>query len=222
MGQMGSNHVDQMADRPYIPLSAAPVSQRQSFSPAFYDPSSRSVPPPRSNYYEGSYGQDEAALLAKRKRKTLPNGESESPTSNPASLSNPDSQPDSSKSSSDSKIGLLEQYKLSNTDKIVVSRDVELKAKVTELERHQIGAILEAYKQAIKLVKAHGIPKSSEDINTTINLTELGVRRLIFFFKLISDFRNLDHDLMVKLLKKNMMNLIQIHVRNVSIFKSYF
>jgi len=42
-------------------------------------------------------------------------------------------------------------------------------------------------------------------------LTELGVRRLIFFFKLISDFRNLDHDLMVKLLKRNMMNLIQIH-----------
>lgn len=154
---------------------------------AFYDSqSSRSIPSGLADY---TSTQDE--LMSKRKRRD------EIEETNATTLSH---------------MGLLEQYKLSNTDKIIVGRDVELKLRVTELEKTQISAILEAYKQAIKLVKAQGIPKSSEDINTTINLTELGVRRLIFFFKLISDFRNLDHDLMVKLLKKNMMNLIQIHV----------
>jgi hypothetical protein len=82
---------------------------------------------------------------------------------------------------------------------------------MNEIERHQVNAIREAYKQAIKLVKAQGTPRNPEDINTTINVTELGVRRLIFYFKLISDFRNLEHDLMVKLLKHNMMSLLQIH-----------
>ena len=82
---------------------------------------------------------------------------------------------------------------------------------MTELEVNQIKSIKEAYRQAIRLVKAHGTPNHPEDINTTINVTELAVRRIIFFFKLISDFRNLDHDLMVKLLKHNMMSLLQIH-----------
>jgi hypothetical protein len=82
---------------------------------------------------------------------------------------------------------------------------------MTDLQRIQVTAISEAYKRAIQLVKAQGSPKNFEDINTTINLTELGVRRIIFFFKLISDFRNLDHDLMVKLLKQNMMSMLQIH-----------
>lgn len=164
--------------------SYIPPSYDSPNGSAFYDShSSRSI---HSGLADSmSYTQDE--LISKRKRRD----EIEDPTSS---------------------MGILEQYKLSNTDKIIVGRDVELKLRVTELEKNQISAILEAYKQAIKLVKAQGIPKSSEDINTTINLTELGVRRLIFFFKLISDFRNLDHDLMVKLLKKNMMNLIQIHV----------
>nr|ASL70576.1 nuclear receptor [Brachionus plicatilis] len=78
-------------------------------------------------------------------------------------------------------------------------------------ERTAIDAIRKAYKQAIQLVKAYGQPKDSDNINDTINLTELGVRRIIFYFKLISDFRNLNHDLMVKLLKQNMMTIIQIH-----------
>lgn len=83
--------------------------------------------------------------------------------------------------------------------------------KLTGSEMNQIEAIRLAYKQAIQLVKAQGTPRNSEDINTTINLTELGVRRIIFFFKLISDFRSLEHDLMVKLLKQSMMSILQIH-----------
>nr|ASL70498.1 nuclear receptor [Brachionus rotundiformis] len=79
------------------------------------------------------------------------------------------------------------------------------------VEKSTIEAIRKAYKQAIQLVKAYGQPKDSDNINDTINLTELGVRRIIFYFKLISDFRNLNHDLMVKLLKQNMMTIIQIH-----------
>lgn len=81
----------------------------------------------------------------------------------------------------------------------------------TKLESSTVEAIRRAYRQAIQLVKAHGQPNNSDNINDTINLTELGVRRIIFYFKLISDFRNLDHDLMVKLLKQNMMNIIQLH-----------
>jgi hypothetical protein len=82
---------------------------------------------------------------------------------------------------------------------------------MSEVERQQVKAINEAYKQAIRLVIAQGTPKNPEDINTTINVTELGVRRIIFYFKLLPDFRNLEHDLMVKLLKHNMMSLLQIH-----------
>ncbi len=82
---------------------------------------------------------------------------------------------------------------------------------MTDIQCKQVAAINEAYKRAIQLVKAHGSPGNSDDINTTINLTELGVRRIIFYFKLVSDFRSLDHDLMVKLLKQNMMSLLQIH-----------
>ncbi len=108
-----------------------------------------------------------------------------SPTS-VMSITSPLASPDNSNSSSKS-------YKLSDT------------------ERQHVSIIAEAYKQAIHLVKAQGLPNNSEDINTTINLTELGVRRIIFFFKLISDFRNLPHDTMVKLLKQNMMNLLQVH-----------
>jgi hypothetical protein len=83
--------------------------------------------------------------------------------------------------------------------------------KMSDLQRKQVEAVTQAYKQAIQLVKAQGLPKNSQDINTTINLTELAVRRIIFYFKLISDFRDLKHDLMVVLLKFNMMSLLQIH-----------
>jgi len=82
---------------------------------------------------------------------------------------------------------------------------------MTDIQRKQVEAIQQAYKQAIQLVKAQGLPKNSQDINTTINITELAVRRIIFYFKLISDFRELKHDLMVVLLKFNMMSLLQIH-----------
>ena len=74
-----------------------------------------------------------------------------------------------------------------------------------------MNAIKEAYSHAIQLVRSQGLPGNSKDINTTINITELGVRRIIFFFKLISDFHDLPHDLMQKILKQNMMSLLQIH-----------
>lgn len=201
----GLGSYGQPDERSYIPnASPSNASQRHSYSPSaasvYYDPSSaRSVPPPGSVGSTGDYNNNNPNddSMSKRKKRTAGDG---------AMLETPSNVEETGR------YGLLEQYKMSNTEKIMVGRDVELKTRCSELERDQISAILEAYKQAIKLVKAQGIPKSSEDINTTINLTELGVRRLIFFFKLISDFRNLDHDLMVKLLKKNMMNLIQIHV----------
>ena len=82
---------------------------------------------------------------------------------------------------------------------------------ISSLQKQQIDAIRQAYSQAIFLVKSQGVPKSIKDINTTINITELAVRRIIFYFKLISDFRNLPHDLMVTLLKNSMMSLLQIH-----------
>lgn len=85
------------------------------------------------------------------------------------------------------------------------------KYSISEIERLQVSAIKEAYAHAIQLVRSQGLPSNSKDINTTINITELGVRRIIFFFKLISDFRDLPHDLMLKILKQNMMSLLQIH-----------
>jgi hypothetical protein len=155
-----------------------------------------------SNYGENASfaAASNGVLYSPQADQTSPNSSSSS-----ASLS-------SLSSVSSPKFGILDAFRKETKEKIVL-HNLELKTKMTELERTQISAILEAYKQAIRLVKAQGIPKSSEDINATINLTELGVRRLIFYFKLINDFRNLDHDLMVKLLKKNMMNLIQIQVQ---------
>ena len=89
--------------------------------------------------------------------------------------------------------------------------ELEQKSLPRPFEKSTLEAIRKAYKQAIQLVKAYGQPKDSDNINDTINLTELGVRRIIFYFKLISDFRNLSHDIMVKLLKNNMMTIIQLH-----------
>jgi hypothetical protein len=77
---------------------------------------------------------------------------------------------------------------------------------MTNLEHQQVNAIKEAYSRAIQLEQS----STSKDIQ----LIELSVRRIIFFFKLISDFRDLPHDLMLKLLKQNMINLLQIHVVN--------
>lgn len=152
-----------------------------------------------SNYGENaSFAASNGVLYSPQADQTSPNSSSSASLSSLSSVSSP-------------KFGILDAFRKETKEKIVL-QNLELKTKMTELERTQISAILEAYKQAIRLVKAQGIPKSSEDINATINLTELGVRRLIFYFKLINDFRNLDHDLMVKLLKKNMMNLIQIQV----------
>jgi hypothetical protein len=78
----------------------------------------------------------------------------------------------------------------------------------------QVLMIRRAYTSAMQLVKAKGMPKMSEDINTTINITELPVRRIINFFKLIIDFRNLEHDLKLKILKHSMMDLLQINGAN--------
>lgn len=89
--------------------------------------------------------------------------------------------------------------------------ELETKSLPTSFEKSALEAIRTAYRKAIQLVKAYGQPKDSDNINDTINLTELGVRRIIFYFKLISDFRNLNHDIMVKLLKNNMMTIIQLH-----------
>ena len=83
--------------------------------------------------------------------------------------------------------------------------------KLTEPQKKTIEFISNAYKEAIQLVKAQGLPKLSEDINTTINLTELAVRRIINYFKLIPEFAELKHDLMINLLKSNMMSMLQIH-----------
>ena len=93
----------------------------------------------------------------------------------------------------------------------IPNNDHLLSTSLTDLQIQQIDAIKLAYTQAINLVKSQGLPKNVEDINTTINVTELAVRRIIFYFKLISDFRNLEHDLMVTLLKNSMMSLLQIH-----------
>lgn len=168
------------------------------------------MPPSQTPYYNN---MDE--VMAKRKKRSpgLDGSSLDDSTTALSTTATSSEEATTSAVAAGKSLGLLEQYKNVNRDKIVISDEVELKARVTDLERKQIEAIQVAYKQAIQLVKAQGIPKTSEDLNTTINLTELGVRRLIFFFKLISDFRNLDHDLMVKLLKRNMMNLIQIHVR---------
>jgi len=115
----------------------------------------------------------------------------------------------STSSSSSSSSSSCEQLNyLSNTKQNDAQNTI---IKMGDLQLKQIEAIQQAYKQAIQLVKAQGLPKNSQDINTTINLTELAVRRVIFYFKLISDFRELKHDLMVVLLKFNMMGLLQIH-----------
>ena len=85
---------------------------------------------------------------------------------------------------------------------------------IGEIERLQVNTIKEAYSHAIKLVRKQDLStdlSNSIDINTTINVTELSVKRVIFFFKLISDFRNLPENLMIKLLKQNMTSLLQLH-----------
>jgi len=78
-------------------------------------------------------------------------------------------------------------------------------------DREQVSIIKEAYTKAVHLARIQGLASDCTDINTTINITEMGVRRIIFFFKLIPNFHDLPHDLMLKLLKQNMMSLLQIH-----------
>ena len=75
----------------------------------------------------------------------------------------------------------------------------------------EIQKVNDFYTEAIKLVRAQGLPKSSEDINTTINLTELAVRRIINFLKLVIDINDIHHEVMILLLKNSMMSLLQIH-----------
>lgn len=74
-----------------------------------------------------------------------------------------------------------------------------------------IEKINKSYSEAIRLVRAQGQPNNSKDINTTINLTELAVRRIINFLKLVIDFNDINHELMIMLLKNSMMSLLQIH-----------
>ncbi len=82
---------------------------------------------------------------------------------------------------------------------------------VSAEDREQVSIIKEAYTKAVHLARTQGLASDCTDINTTINITEMGVRRIIFFFKLIPNFHDLPHDLMLKLLKQNMMSLLQIH-----------
>lgn len=101
----------------------------------------------------------------------------------------------------------LETFRTCTADKF---KSLELTCEMSNLEKQTLTTILEAYKQAIKITQAQNIQKSSTNEAAKTTLTEMSVRRLTFFFKLITDFRELSNDLMVKLLKKNMMNLIQI------------
>lgn len=99
-----------------------------------------------------------------------------------------------------------------NNDKNLIGSSKSISTYIMSVEeRQQIVQIKEAYRNAIQLVRSSDVSYDLKDINTTINITELGVRRIIFFFKLISDFQNLPHDLMLRLLKSNMMSLLQIH-----------
>jgi hypothetical protein len=125
-------------------------------------------------------------------------------TTSPSLLNSSDSNSSSSSSSSTT----CPTSAASNMQRRHSDKD---KYTMTDLEHQQVNAIKEAYSHAIQLVRSQGLPCNSKDINTTINITELGVRRIIFFFKLISDFRDLPHDLMLKILKQNMMSLLQIH-----------
>jgi hypothetical protein len=101
----------------------------------------------------------------------------------------------------------LETFRTCTADKF---KSLELTCEMSNLEKQTLTTILEAYKQAIKITQAQNIQKTSTNEAAKTTLTEMSVRRLTFFFKLITDFRELSNDLMVKLLKKNMMNLIQI------------
>jgi hypothetical protein len=85
---------------------------------------------------------------------------------------------------------------------------------LTERDQTEIDSVCEAYKQAIQLVHVNNLPSNAVDMNVRINVYEVSVRRIIFFFKLIHDFRSLSHDLMVTLLKFNMMSILQIHSVN--------
>lgn len=74
-----------------------------------------------------------------------------------------------------------------------------------------IEKIRRSYTEAIKLVHAQGLPNKSDDINQTINLTEVAVRRIVNFFKLVVDFKEINHELMIILIKNSMMTLLQVH-----------
>ena len=60
--------------------------------------------------------------------------------------------------------------------------------KMSAHEIHLIEKIEKSYAEAIQLVRAMGTPSDCKDINTTINLTELAVRRIINFFKIFINF----------------------------------
>jgi len=83
--------------------------------------------------------------------------------------------------------------------------------KMSSHEIRLIEKIEKSYTEAIQLVRAQGTPSNCEDINTTINLTELAVRRIINFFKIVINFNEIDHELMIVLLKNSMMSLLQIN-----------
>ncbi len=83
--------------------------------------------------------------------------------------------------------------------------------KMSTHEIRLIDKIENSYNDAIQLVRAQGTPSVHEDINTTINLTELAVRRIINFFKIVINPNEIDNELMIVLLKNSMMSLLQIN-----------
>ena len=82
---------------------------------------------------------------------------------------------------------------------------------MNDLELQLVNSVQEAYTNAIQLVDRQNLISLTKDITATINVTELSVRRIITFFKHVPDFRDLSHKLSLKLLKQNMMNLLQVH-----------
>lgn len=82
---------------------------------------------------------------------------------------------------------------------------------MSEKSRRLVDKMNTAYMDAIVLVRAQGLPQNSNDINTTINLTELAVRRIINFLKLLIEFNDINLETMILLLKNSMMSLLQIH-----------
>jgi hypothetical protein len=87
----------------------------------------------------------------------------------------------------------------------------KLRAYLTDDEHALLDLIEQSYSVAVGKISTDTKMNNITDVTTTINVTELAVRRLVYLFKMNEDFKSLPSSVNVVLLKGCMMEILLIH-----------